>query len=148
MRVSKLALGSVAAVALIAIAGSAFAADRKIGLWQITTKVSMAGMPASTRSFSSQHCMTAAEVSANKPLQTSDPSCKMINEKNTANSFSADMVCSGEIKGKGHMSVTYDSATHYTGQMTMAANAGGEAMTTTNSFEGKWVSASCGNVTH
>ena len=147
MRISKLALGGM--VALIAMTVSALADHGKVGLWQITTKMSMPSMPSMSRTFSSQQCMTAAEVKSDKPPQTSENSqCKMINLKQGASSFSADMVCSGASSGTGHLAVSYDGDTHYTGQMSMVTKAGDQTMNMTNTFEGKWVSASCGSVIH
>jgi hypothetical protein len=147
MRISKGFLGGVAAAAMIAMTGSAFADHGKAGLWQVTTKASMPGMAA--RNFSSQQCMTEAEVKADKlPQNSENKQCKMINQKVSGNSFSADMVCTGDTKGTGHMSVVYDGNTHYSGQMTMAMNADGHAMNMTNTFEGKWVSADCGKAAH
>ncbi|HEY2033688.1 MAG TPA: DUF3617 domain-containing protein [Rhizomicrobium sp.] len=138
---------AVAAVVLAAMTGGAFADHGKAGLWQITTTAAMHGMPPHT--FSSQQCMTEAEVKSQKPpAMQKDSNCQMTNEKMTANSFAADMVCTGEAKGTGHMSVVYDGDTHYSGQMTMAMNAGGQAMNMTNSFDGKWVSADCGKAAH
>jgi hypothetical protein len=147
MRISRGFLGGLAAAALIATTGSAFADHGKAGLWQVTTTASMPGMAAHT--FSSQQCMTEAEVKSDKLPQTSqNQQCKMTNEKVLGSSFSADMVCTGQAKGTGHMSVVYDGATHYNGQMTMAMNAGGRPMSMTNTFEGKWVSADCGKAAH
>ena len=147
MRISKGLLGGIAAAALIAMTGSALADHGKAGLWSVTTKASMPGMAAHT--FSSQQCMTEAEVKSDAlPQRSENKQCKMTNQKVSGNNFSADMVCTGDAKGTGHMSVTYDGNTHYKGQMTMAMNTGGKAMNMSNTFEGKWVSADCGKAAH
>jgi hypothetical protein len=136
-----------AAAVLIATAGAALADHGKAGLWQVSTKTNMPGMTAS-QTFTSQHCMTEAEVKQNTMPSTSNHDCKMTNEKMSGGSFSGDMVCTGNATGTGHMSVTYDSDTHYAGQMTMAMNVGGHPMNMSNTFEGKWISADCGKVNH
>ena len=147
MRKSISGLAVVATMALAATTGTAFADHGKAGLWHVTTTASMHGM--ATHHFSSQQCMTEAEVKSDKPpAMQKDSNCKMTDEKMTANSFAADMVCSGPTKGTGHMSVIYDGDTHYSGQMTMAMNAGGRPMNMMNTFDGKWVSADCGKSTH
>ena len=136
-----------AAAVLIATAGAALADHGKAGLWQVSTKTSMPGMTTS-QVFTSQHCMTEAEVKQNTIPPSSNPDCKMTNEKMSGGSFSGDMVCSGRASGSGHIEVKYDSDTHYAGQMTMAMNTGGQTMHMSNSFEGKWISADCGKVNH
>ncbi len=62
--------------------------------------------------------------------------------------MSADMTCSGNFKGTGHMQFTFDSPNHYSGQMTMNGMSDGQPMKQQQSFEGKWVSADCGSVHH
>ena len=56
------------------------------------------------------------------------------------------MVCTGEAKGTGHFTVTYNGDTAYAGKMTMNMEAGGQTMSMTNSYSGKWISADCGGV--
>jgi hypothetical protein len=145
MRFKTILVGATAA--LIAMTGAAVADHGKVGLWQVATKVTMPGMP-QTQVYTSQHCMTAGEVKMNAMPPSSNADCKMTNEKASGGSFSGDMVCTGHAKGSGHIAVTYDTDTHYAGQMTMTMNAGGQAMHMTNSFEGKWVSADCGKTAH
>lgn len=142
----KLVAAGAAAV-LIATAGAALADHGKAGLWQVSTKTSIPGM-AAPQVFTSQHCMTEAEVKRDAMPPSSNPDCKMTNGKMSGGSFSGDMVCTGRSAGNGHISVTYDSNTHYAGQMTMAMNAGGQTMHMSNTFEGKWISADCGKVNH
>jgi hypothetical protein len=136
-----------ATAALIAMTGVALADHGRAGLWQVTTQMTMPGM-AKAQTFSTQHCMTPAEVKQDAVPPSSNADCKMVNEKASGSSFSGDMVCTGRAMGHGHITVTYDSNTHYAGQMTMTSTAGGQAMNMTNNFEGKWVSADCGKVSH
>ncbi|HEY8948908.1 MAG TPA: DUF3617 domain-containing protein [Rhizomicrobium sp.] len=145
MQISKWALGGFAALALVATTGSAFADHGKAGLWKITTTSQMSGQK--VQSFSSEHCMTVAETK-NDTIASQNASCKMTNEKAGGGTFSADMVCNGQVNGSGSLTVTYDSPTHYTGQLTMASKTGSATSHVTNRFEGKWASANCGKVTH
>jgi len=147
MRISKGFLGGIAAAALIATTGSAFADHGKAGLWKITTNTQMTGPKSAQQTLSSEHCMTAAEVKNDK-IASQNSACKMTNEKSGGGTFSADMICSGQVVGKGSLTVTYDSPTHYTGQLTMVSDVAGGATHVTNKFDGKWVSADCGKVTH
>jgi hypothetical protein len=147
MRISKGLLGGIATAALIATTGSAFADHGKAGLWKITTNTQMSGPKSAQQTLSSEHCMTVAEVK-NDRIASQNSACKMTNEKSGGGAFSADMICSGQVIGKGSLTVTYDRPTHYTGQLTMVSNAAGATTHVTNTFEGKWVSADCGKVTH
>jgi Protein of unknown function (DUF3617) len=145
MRISASLL--IAGTALIVLTGGALADHGKAGLWAVKSTTTMQGMP--PHSFNSTQCMTEAEAKAQTPPNMNNTgNCKMANQQMTANSYTADMVCNGEAKGTGHITVTYDGAAHYSGQMTMSMSMGGQAMSTTNTFEGKWVSPDCGKSTH
>jgi hypothetical protein len=52
------------------------------------------------------------------------------------------------MKGRGHFQVSYDSNTHYSGQISLSGVANGRPTAMTNRFEGRWISASCGNAGH
>ncbi|MGH6876045.1 MAG: DUF3617 domain-containing protein [Rhizomicrobium sp.] len=144
---------------------AAFAAHGKPGLWEITTRMNMPGMTAQippealacmramgvqmpdSRSFTTQHCMTPEEVAADKPPpMRNNKYCTMNNSRFGAHSFTADMTCSGEMQGQGHVSVTYDGDEHYSGNYTFTGSAQGHPQNMTTSFEGKWISADCGSV--
>jgi len=163
----KVWLGGLALVAVAALPLTAFASHGKAGLWKITTSMHMAGMQMpqlsaqqmaqmkamgihmpTDNTVTVQHCMTQAEVNADTPPdnQRQDSGCKMTNVKVVAHTMTADMVCTGQMKGQGHFNVTYDSPEHYKGQTAFKGTMEGRPADMTNSFEGTWVSASCGNV--
>lgn len=144
----KMSLIAGASVLIIAVmTGPALADHGKVGLWQVTTTVKTAG--AAQRSFSSEHCMTAQEVKSQEfPQNSENKMCKLTGQRAVGKTLSAQMVCTGQEKGTGKFTVTYDSDTHYTGSLAMTTEAGGQTMNMTNTFEGKWVSADCGKVTH
>jgi len=144
----KMSLIAGASVLIIAaMTGPALADHGKVGLWQVTTTVKTAGT--AQRSFSSEHCMTAQEVKSQEiPQNSENKMCKLTGQQAVGKTLSAQMVCTGQAKGTGKLTVTYDSDTHYTGSLAMTTEAGGQTMNMTNTFEGKWVSADCGKVTH
>jgi hypothetical protein len=155
---------------LASAATPALAAHGKAGLWQITTTMNMPNLAAQIppaqlaqmrahgiklptgSSVTVTHCMTPQEVVMDKP--PSMPSrhgeeCKMQNLKTIGQAMSADMVCSGkDMQGTGHLQISYDTAEHYAGKMSFNAVAHGHPMAITNSFEGRWMSASCGAEKH
>jgi hypothetical protein len=158
---------AVLAVAVVALPISAVASHGKAGLWDITVSMKMANAPQippdqlakmkamgitipNGNTMTVQHCMTQAEVAADKPPQMQrNKDCAMQNIKSSGGAYSADMVCSGpDMTGNGHFQVSYDSDSHYAGQMTFSGTSHGHPAAMTNSFNGKWVSADCGNVGH
>lgn len=157
--------------ALTIVAAPAIAGHGKAGLWDVTVTMDMSGMPgmpdmsklppeaqAAMRAqgvtmnggtMTVQHCMTQAEVDANgPPPMRNQKECKMANMQTGPNSFSADMTCSGEMTGAGHIQVSFDSPEHYAGKTSIAGTADGHPFTNTTSFEGRWVSADCKGITH
>jgi hypothetical protein len=146
---------------------AALASHGKVGLWNVTVKMSMPNMPQippdqlakmqamgvhvpNNSTMTVQHCMTAAEVASDKPPQMQhNKNCAMQNLNFSHGTFTGDMVCTGEdMQGTGHITVSYDSDTHYAGQMTFAGTAHGHPANITNDFEGSWVSADCGTAAH
>lgn len=164
MRSTRNLLFGIGTICLAMLAaGAAWAGHGKIGLWKITTKIDMGGMPqlspeqmAKMRSmgikvpmnntFITEHCMTAQEVAMSRPPEMGrhgKQECKMQNMKVVGQSVSADMVCSGEAHGSGHFALSYDTPEHYSGRMSMNISVHGHAMASSTSFEGRWISASC-----
>ncbi|HEX4081253.1 MAG TPA: DUF3617 domain-containing protein [Rhizomicrobium sp.] len=148
----------VAALPLVALA-----AHGKVGLWEVTTHMSMPGMAAQippeamarmkamgmqmpdAQTFTSQHCMTAEEVAADRPPPMRNAQdCTMTNMSHDAHGFSADMACKGHMEGQGHITMAYDGDTHYSGSYSFSGTAGGRPQNMTTSFEGKWISPDCG----
>src|SRR5579862_6038179 len=144
----------------------AFASHGKAGLWEITTHMSMPGMsanippealarmkamgmamPGGDQSFSSQICMTAAQVAQDQPPPTrSTKNCTVSNLKHDGHTITADMTCSGEMQGTGHYEATYDSDEHYSGSYSFTGTAHGHPGNMSSNFEGRWISADCGSV--
>jgi hypothetical protein len=100
--------------------------------------------------FTTQHCVTPEEAAATKPPPMGhNKECQMGQVSVSGGTLSGDMTCSGsEMNGTGHFMVKYDTPEHYAGQMSFNGDAHGHHMAMTNSFEGHWLSASCGSVTH
>src|SRR5438874_9499636 len=109
-------------VGAAAVPLAALASHGKVGLWEITTHMNMPNMMANippealarmkaagvnmpnNQTYTSQHCMTAAEVAQEKPppMRNSED-CAMNNMSHDAHNFTADMTCStGRMQGNGH----------------------------------------------
>jgi len=165
----KLHTGIAWAAVLAAAAALPFAAlasHGKVGLWEVTTHMNMPNMMAnippealarmkaagvnmsSNQTYSSQHCMTAAEVADDKPPpMRHNEDCAMTNVSHNATTFAADMTCNTQrMQGQGHVSVTFDSAEHYAGSYTYNGTMEGHPQNMTYNFEARWISADCGSV--
>jgi hypothetical protein len=152
----------LAAVALAA-PGAALAAHGKAGLWKITTTMGglETALPPEARAqmkahgismpnlntMTTEHCMTPQEVATDQPPPM-EKGCQVLNVTHSGGHFSADLKCTGRMTGHGHFEVTYDSPEHYAGHATMQTSAGSHEMNLTDSFEGRWIKADCGSVTH
>ncbi len=162
-------LSGLAVIAIATVPVTAIAGHGKAGLWSVTTNMSggpQMQMPQLTPEqmqqmqamgvhmpqtgphggMTTQYCMTQDEVNTDGPPPQVMKHCKMENMKITGHSMAADMVCTGEMQGRGHMSVTYDGAEHYFGKMAFAGSAGGQTQNVTDTFDGHWISADCGSV--
>jgi hypothetical protein len=165
------AFGAAAiAAALLLAPVAADAAHGKAGLWTITTKMEMPGMPQmpdlsqmppevqarmkamhvrmSGKGMTVQHCMTQAEVDQDKPPAVVRKDCKLVKSSISGKTYTGEVACTGEFKGDGKFTTTFDSNEHYTGSMDMHGSHDGTPMNMHPTFEGRWVSASCGSVTH
>jgi hypothetical protein len=78
--------------------------------------------------------------------QRKDKTCKIVSQKISGGSMEADLVCSGDLNGKGHMKFVFDSDTHYTGKMSMTGVHNGKALSSEETFDGHWVKADCAGV--
>ena len=171
MRNSKLMVSCGVFAALAFMTSAALAGHGKVGLWSMTVTMSgQSGMPDMSKMppevqarmramgmssngnmMTVQHCMTAAEVSADVPHmdQRSEKSCKLSNMKTTGHMMTGDMVCSGAFTGTGHMQYTFDGDTHYMGEVAMdGTTEGGRPIHNDEKIEGRWISADCRGVTH
>jgi hypothetical protein len=168
MRVSQRAVYLAAGIAVAALGSVPAVADHgKAGLWNITVSMNMAGMPDMSKlppeaqaamrahgmsmnghSMTVQHCMTPEEVKNDHPHMRNEQACKMSNVKTGAGLFSADLSCSGEMQGAGHVEFVFDSPEHYSGKQSMTGTSQGHSIDETTSFDAHWVGADCKGLTH
>lgn len=147
----------------IALAGAAFSAGHmQPGLWKMSNTVDMAippqilaqmkaaGItpPGGGQPMVSQMCVTAAQAAMDTPpiIERDQSGCSTQNVKASGNKVSADMVCTGQIKGKGHMETAYSGAAHYQGTYSFEGTAQGQPQNMNMTFTGDFVAASCGSV--
>ena len=159
----------IGAAAAILLAPAALAAHGKVGTWQVTTTMGgmdnsmaamhdMSKMPPDVQAKMKAHgvhmnggggmttkfCMSEDQVKNDQPQLTRPNSpCKAANVKVSGNTFNADIVCSGQMTGKGHIEMTFDSPEHYSGHQSMTMSMNGQTMTHEMSMDAKWLSPNC-----
>ena len=127
------------AVALSAVAHAA-APNMKEGLWEITMKMEMPGMPGGMPPQVMQQCLTKKDLEdPRKTAPGGDPGdsrCQMTDYKMQGNTATWNMSCKGEGAMKGSGSFTY-SGTSYTGTNRMTMTEGGNTQTMTTHYSGR-----------
>ncbi len=110
------------------------------GLWEITMKMDMAGMPPGMKPQVMQQCITRKDLEdPRKTTPGGDPTgnrCQITNHKVQGNTASWDMACKGEGAMTGSGTVTY-SGTSYQGTNRMTMKQGGQTQTMTMHYAGK-----------
>ena len=109
--------------------GGVEAADlnMKDGLWEITTKTEMKGMPGNIPPTTMKQCMTKKDnVPQQQQEKNKNPNCKMVDNKISGNTVTWTMLCTekdGTMESKGQMTYKGD-AFDGTTVMTMKDKAG------------------------
>lgn len=114
------------------VAASALAQGGPDELWNMTTRMEMAGMPGQT--FPSQACMKKGQSQPDKMSQ--DKNCKVTDVRTVGNKTSWKVVCSGRdaMSGTGEITRTRDSMD---GRIRLQGKSGGETMDMTMVLSGK-----------
>ena len=134
--------GPVCAVLLIGVTTAAHAAapNMKEGLWEITVKMDMPGMPVSAPPQVVQQCVTRKDMeNPQKMAPGNDPNsgrCETSDYKLQGNTATWKMACKGENAMTGTGSMTF-SGTSYTGTNKMAMKQGDQTMNVTMNYAGK-----------
>jgi hypothetical protein len=138
----RFAATSILAVAVLAPTAHAAAPNMKEGLWEITVKMEMAGMPAGMPPQAMQQCITKKDLEdPRKTVPSGDPKdqrCQITDYKLQGNTASWNMACKGEDAMTGSGTITY-SGTSYTGINRMSMKHGGQVQNMTLHYTGKYL---------
>lgn len=156
--------------------GAALSAEPRPGLWNMTTTSDLSGievpqMPdippealaqmqamgielpnmdfSQPRVTTTQTCITPEDIANRRSFDLDDEmddECMQENLQTTDTGMSVDIVCMGQMNGTGHIEYVFESETRYTGTMDFQGTSGGQTANMSNTMEGNWVSADCGNV--
>jgi len=147
---SKTRIWTIIACCLIALAPLA-QGQRKAGLWEITSSMSMSGMPAMPNmgSQTQQVCVTQAMIDKYGGPYTNPQSaqCQVTNVSLTASGMTANLTCSGRTNMTGTIQTTFvDANTTKTTMNLSMAMPTGQAMTMTMNSTSVYKGADCGSV--
>jgi hypothetical protein len=143
-----LALGCCA----MALAAMAHGQSRKAGLWEVTTNMTMSGMPSNMpggAAHTTQVCVTQAMIDKYGGPASTPPQgqCQMTNVSLTASGMTASLACSGKTNMTGTVQTTFVDANTSKTTMTMNMSMGnGQAMTMTMQSTATYKGADCGSV--
>ncbi len=148
-------------------------AQMKPGLWEITSQMSGAGMPAMPKMSEQQRkqmesmgikmpggggaggpmtmaiktCITKEQAERRTPPQTDEDKrqkCEQKEMKVTGNTTTWKIECTGEQKVSGSGSMTFNGPESYKGESTMTTQDPKRGpMTMQQSYSGKWLAANC-----
>lgn len=130
-------------LAAATLSGGAHAAapNMKEGLWEITMKMDMPGMPAGMKPQVVQQCFTKKDLEDPRKTAPSggdpkDNRCQMTDYKVQGNTATWAMACKGEDAMTGSGTATY-SGTSYSGTNKMTMKRSGQAQTMTMHYSGR-----------
>lgn len=141
-------------------------AELKPGQWSMSVSMQMAGMPQLSADQLAQmkqlgvdlpmlsgkptvvpQCITPEQAALKKPItptQNPDDQCSVQNYRQSGKTVSGDMVCSGDLKAKGHFEMTVTSATSYSGKWTLqGVTSGGQAINQSSDIKATWIKDKC-----
>jgi hypothetical protein len=126
------------AVLLLPATVQAAGSPMQDGLWEISSTMSMPGMPYNIPPTKVTHCYTKEDLKENQriiPKQEGD--CKVTDVKYSGSRMTWKMVCSGESASKGEGEIVYKGATAYEGSMKMET----QGMVMTSKYRAKRIGA-------
>lgn len=129
----RLVIAPLLAAAFYSMSTHAASPNMKEGLWEITMKMEMPGMPAGMPPQIMQQCITKKDME--DPRKTApggtdpkDSRCQVSDYKLQGNTATWNMACKGENAMTGSGSITY-SGTSYSGTNKMTMTRGGKNQT-------------------
>ncbi|MGH8750832.1 MAG: DUF3617 domain-containing protein [Burkholderiales bacterium] len=119
---------------------SSFAAlpDMQEGMWEITTKIEISGLPQNLPAHTIQHCVTKKDIEEGKLLkpEQKNSNCQLKDYKVEGNKASWSVACTGANPMTGNGSVIYSGAS-FAGATKMKMGGKGRETEMAQSFSGK-----------
>lgn len=124
----------LSAALLVTAAGAS--AQMRDGMWEVTSKVEMAGMPQGVPPTTHRTCMRASDTQNPQKMMQGREDCKVLDNKTQGNRMTWRMECAGGTKGSGEMTFQRDS---YEGAFSMTSNEAGKPMQMNVKYTGRRV---------
>jgi len=147
---SKTRIWMVVGCCLIAMAASA-QGQRKAGLWEVTSQMSMSGMPNMPQmgGRTQEVCVTQAMIDkyGGPYSNPQNAQCQVTNVSLTPTGMSADLSCTGRMSMTGTVKTTFvDANTTKTTMLMNMSMPNGQPMTMTMNATSTYKGADCGSV--
>ena len=114
------------------------------GLWEITTKVEISGLPKGLPEHTVQHCLTKKDIEEGKGKlhqpESRNSKCEVKDYQVEGNKASWSIACSGDNPTSGSGTVTY-SGTSFAGMTKMKMGKNSHETEMTQTFSGKHIGA-------
>lgn len=108
------------------------------GLWEISSTMSMPGMPYKIPPTKVTHCYSKEDLrDSQKTIPPQQGDCKVTDMKSSGNRVTWKLVCTGQSAGKGEGEIVYRGATAYEGKMKMET----QGMVMTSKYKAKRIGA-------
>ena len=117
--------------------------NMKEGLWEVTVKMDMPGMPQGMPAQTTQRCITGKDMEDPRKVGPGgDPrnasTCEVTNYRMQGNTASWNMACKGPEQMSGTGSITYEG-NRYSGVNRMSMKQGNEVMQMTMNYSGRYL---------
>lgn len=134
-------VGVACGTLVLGMAAASAQPNAKDGLWEITTKTEMAGMPGAMPAMTMQRCFSAKDFedpAAMNRAMDKGTRCETSDYRLQGNTATWKVVCTGETPMTGTGTATY-AGTSYAMTTRMAMTHGGQTMNMTTTNNGKYL---------
>jgi hypothetical protein len=129
---------------LVAASAQSAAPNMKEGLWEVTVKMEMPGMPGNMPAQTTQRCITAKDMEDPRKVGPGNDqgsnTCEVTNYKMQGNTASWNMSCKGREPMTGTGTIKYEGD-RYSGVNRMSMTQGKDTMQMTMNYSGRYLGA-------
>ena len=141
----RLVTSFIATFTLLFVASAPSAApNMKEGLWEVTVKMDMPGMPGNMPAQTTQRCITAKDMEDPRKVGPANDrgsdTCEVTNYKMQGNTASWNMSCKGPEQMTGSGTIKYEGD-RYSGVNRMSMKQGNDTMQMTMNYSGRYLGA-------
>lgn len=131
--ISRTTLALAAILSLPTLAPAAEPSPMQEGLWELSMKVEIPGMPFQLPAQTVSHCYTKKEIQESSGVPRQGDDCKVTEFKRSGNKVAWKVACTGKNAGTGSGEMVFNGASSYEGTMKVES----KGHTTTTRYQGK-----------